>query len=179
MTYRPAESFFAAPWPARVPSLAYLALALGWAGLVLLAEQSPSNSWLYVKLVEEDVHHIVSARTMAAVLLFSAVASVARASMRGVRIRGDSVEFRDVVTLGWPKVKRYKWAQIDRILLDRPQHVAFDLWDGTQTSLPRVGNHAGLSSALEKVAHARAIPVRGGHGLDELPDSGEFDAEGE
>jgi hypothetical protein len=31
-----------------------------------------------------------------------------------------------------------------------------------------------LSATLEKVAHARAIPVRGGHGLDELPDSAEF-----
>ena len=31
-----------------------------------------------------------------------------------------------------------------------------------------------LSAALEKVAHARAIPVRGGSGLDELPDSAEL-----
>jgi hypothetical protein len=30
---------------------------------------------------------------------------------------------------------------------------------------------------LEKVGHARAIPVRGGVGLDEFPEEGEFDGE--
>jgi hypothetical protein len=30
---------------------------------------------------------------------------------------------------------------------------------------------------LEKVGHARAIPVRGGAGLDEIPEQDEFDEE--
>jgi hypothetical protein len=33
-----------------------------------------------------------------------------------------------------------------------------------------------LCAALEKVAHARAIPVQGGLGLDELPESGDFES---
>ncbi len=60
----------------------------------------------------------------------------------------------------------------------RPRSVALDLWDGTRAILPEVSDRPSLSATLEKVAHARAIPVRGGHGLDELPDSGEF-AEGD
>jgi hypothetical protein len=101
--------------------------------------------------------------------------------MRGVRIRGDGVEFRDVVALGIPRLKRYKWAQIDRILLDGQRTIVLELWDGTQAVLPDVYDRRKLGTALEKLGHARAIPVRGGSGLDELPDDAdgtETDADG-
>lgn len=176
MTYRPAETVFGPPFAVRVPSLVYLVIAFGVAGVVLAGELSPAGSWLYYYVVEKDINRLVSSRALAIVLVLSALSAVLRASMRGVRIRGDGIEFRDIVSFVMPRIKRYKWAQIDRIVLDQPT-IAVDLWDGTRAFLPKVNDQPALSAALEKVAHARAIPVRGGRGLDELPESGDFEAE--
>ena len=177
MTYRPTETSFGPPLLLRVPSLLYAALAVGAVIVVLVAEASPSSSWLYVNVVERGVRGIMSARTCAACLVVGAIASLLRTNMRGVRVRGDGVEYRDIVSLGIPRLKRFKWAQIDRVILDSPRSVALDLWDGTRAFLPEVSDRPSLSATLEKVAHARAIPVRGGKGLDELPESGEFEDE--
>jgi hypothetical protein len=174
MTYRPTETSFGPPFLLRVPSLLYVALALGAVIVVVIAESSPSTSWLYVNVVERGVRGFMSARVFAGCLVVGALASVLRSNMRGVRIRGDGVEYRDVVSLGIPRLRRFKWAQIDRVILDSPRSVALDLWDGTRAFLPEVSDRPSLSATLEKVAHARAIPVRGGKGLDELPDSAEF-----
>ncbi|HEY4159359.1 MAG TPA: hypothetical protein VGM29_14725 [Polyangiaceae bacterium] len=174
MTYRPSDTTFGPPFSAWVPPLIYLAFAACAVLTLVLAERSPSDSWLYVNVVERGVRGFISARACAACFAVGAVASMLRTNMRGVRIRGDGVEFRDVIALGYPRARRYKWAQIDRIVLDLP-HVALDLWDGTRAFLPSVDDRPGLATVLEKVGHARAIPVRGGVGLDELPESGEFD----
>lgn len=159
----------------RIPSILYAACAVAAVVLVLVAEASPSTSWLYINVVERGVRGIMSARTFAGCLVVGAIGSLLRTSMRGVRVRGDGVEYRDVVSLGIPRIKRFKWAQIDRVILDAPRGVALDLWDGTRATLPDVSDRPSLSATLEKVAHARAIPVRGGKGLDELPESGEFE----
>ncbi|MES1183844.1 MAG: hypothetical protein ABUL60_08505 [Myxococcales bacterium] len=174
MTYRPTETSFGPPLSIRMPSILYAVLAAGAVVTVLLAEASPSGSWLYINVVERGVRGIMSARVFAGCLVIGAVASLLRANMRGVRIRGDGVEYRDIVSLGIPRLRRFKWAQIDRVILDQPRSVALDLWDGTRAFLPEVSDRPSLSATLEKVAHARAIPVRGGNGLDELPDSAEF-----
>jgi hypothetical protein len=179
MTYRPTETSFGPPLLLRVPSLLYALLAIGAVVVVLMAESSPSNSWLYVNVVERGVRGFMSARVFAACLVVGAGASLIRTNMRGVRIRGDGVEYRDIVSLGIPRLRRFKWAQIDRVILDSPRHIALDLWDGTRALLPEVSDRPSLSATLEKVAHARAIPVRGGVGLDELPESGEFAEEDE
>jgi len=176
MTYRPTESSFGPPFAARIPSLMYLGLALIGVAAVIAAEHSSSNSWLYVNIVERGVRGIISARTCAGLLLAGAISSFLRTNMRGVRVRGDGVDYRDS-SLGWPRARRFKWAQIDRIVLDMPTHIALDLWDGTRSFLPAVDDRAGLSMVLEKVGHARAIPVRGGVGLDELPEADEFEDE--
>jgi len=176
MTYRPNESTFGPPFAARIPSLIYLLCGLGAVVLVVLAEHSPSDSYLYVNIVERGVRGFISARVCAGLVLLGAVSSFLRTNMRGVRVRGDGVEFRDVATLGWPRARRFKWAQIDRIVLDLP-YVALDLWDGTRSFLPAVDDRAALAAVLEKVGHARAITVRGGAGLDELPEAGEFSEE--
>ena len=84
------------------------------------------------------------------------------------------MEYRDIVSLGLPKLRRYRWAQIDRIVLDLPECIAFDVWDGTRAFLPEVADRETLAAALEKIAAARAIPVRGGTGLDELPESSDY-----
>ena len=176
MTYRPTESSFGPPFAARIPSLLYLALALSGVAAVIAAEHSSSNSWLYVNIVERGVRGFISARVCAGLLLMGAISSFLRTNMRGVRVRGDGVDYRDS-SLGWPRARRFKWAQIDRIVLDMPTHIALDLWDGTRSFLPAVDDRAALSMVLEKVGHARAIPVRGGVGLDEIPEEGEFDGE--
>jgi len=177
MTYRPTETSFGPPLSIRMPSILYAVVAASAVVLVLLAEASPSGSWLYINIVERGVRGIMSARVFAGCLVIGAVASLLRANMRGVRIRGDGVEYRDIVSLGIPRLRRFKWAQIDRVILDQPRSVALDLWDGTRAFLPEVSDRPSLSATLEKVAHARAIPVRGGNGLDELPDSAEFSDE--
>jgi len=176
MTYRPAETVFGPPFAVRIPSLVYLAVALVVGGVVVAGELSAPGSALHHYVVEKDINRLVSSRALAIVLMASALASVLRASMRGVRIRGDGIEFRDVISIVMPRIKRYKWAQIDCIRLDQPT-IAVDLWDGTRAFLPKVNDLPALSAALEKVAHARAIPVRGGRGLDELPESGDFEEE--
>jgi hypothetical protein len=174
MTYRPAETAFGPPVRVKIPAFLYLLVALAAAMTVLIAEKSPAGSFLYLQIVERSARGFVSARTVTVLLILGAISSLVRANMRGVRIRSDGVEYRDVVTLGLPKLRRYRWAQIDRVVLDLPDCLAFDVWDGTRVFLPEVADRAGLSQALEKIAAARAIPVRGGLGLDELPESPEL-----
>ncbi len=178
MTYRPTETSFGPPLLIRVPSMLYGLLAVIAVIVVLVAEGSSSTSWLYVNVVERGLRGFMSARVFAGCLVVGAVASLLRANMRGVRVRPDGVEYRDIVSL-IPKLRRFKWAQIDRVILDAGSHVALDLWDGTRAFLPEVSDRPTLAATLEKVAHARAIPVRGGVGLDELPDSAEFSDEDE
>ena len=62
-------------------------------------------------------------------------------------------------------------------MLFKPRAIALDLWDGSRAFLPEVSDREGLAAVLEKVAVARAIPVRGGAGLDEIPESDEFERE--
>ncbi len=173
MTYRPTETNFGPPLSIRIPSILYAVLAGVAVIVVLVAESSPSGSWLYMNVIERGVRGIMSARVFAGCLVIGAAASLLRANMRGVRIRADGVEYRDIVSLV-PRLRRFRWAQIDRMILDAPRSAALDLWDGTRAFLPEVSDRPTLSATLEKVAHARAIPVRGGAGLDELPDSAEF-----
>jgi len=176
MTYRPQESVFGPPFVARMPSLAYLLAALGVLGLVFLGERAEAGTWLFHYVVEEDVRRVMGIRTFAAVLLVSALASVLRASMRGVRIYADGVEARDVLNFIVPKLRRYRWPQIERIILDASP-IAFDLWDGSRAYLPHVSDRATLAATLEHIAAARAIPVRGGTLQpdvdDDLPEDGE------
>ena len=170
MTYRPATRVFQAPWRIRVPSIVYLGVTLVVAGVVFVAEHSPSNSVLYVQVVERGSRHIISARTFAILLLVSSVASVLRANMRGVRVRGDGIEYRDVVSLLLPKLRRFRWAQMDRITLMKTGLITIDLWDGHRAILPQVQEGDLLQRTLEHVAVARAIPIEGGIGLDDVPD---------
>ena len=176
MTYRPKEAVFSAPWLVRLPSLVYLGIALSVLALVIAGERAPYGTWLHDYVVLADGRRFISIRTFATLLMVSSVAAVLRSSMRGVRVRGDGLEYRDVISLLVPKLRRFRWAQMDGIVLDG-QSIAIDLWDGTRAFLPPVSDRAGLEAALEKVAMARAIPVKGGHGLDEIPDSAEFDEE--
>ncbi len=170
MTYRPEETVFGPPFVVRIPSFIYLTCALGAVVMVMMAERSAPGSFLYHHIMERSAQGFISARTVAALLVIGALAAIIQSGMRGVRIRGDGVEYRDMITIGIPRLRRVKWAQIDCIVLNLPQAIAIDLWDGTRAYLPVVSDRAKLSATLEQVAAARAIPVRGGIGLDEIPE---------
>lgn len=169
MTFRPASAAFGPTFAQRVPSLLYLAVALGALGLVLAGERSAPDSELFRVVVEQDAYRYVGLRACVLMLVASAIATVLQAGMRGVRVVGDGLELRELVAFGWPRIRRYRWAQIDRIVLDRAS-IALDLWDGSRALLPPVSGRSELSLLLERVGYARAIPVKGGVGLDELPE---------
>ena len=171
MTYRPTARVFLPPWRARLPSLLYLGLTLVAASVVFVAEHSPSNSILYVQLIEHGSRRLISPRTFALLLLISSISSVLRTNMRGVRVRGDGIEYRDIVSLVIPKLRRLRWAQMNRISLSKSGLITLDLWDGTRVFLPRVQNSELLAKTLEHVAVARAIPIEGGSGFDDVPEA--------
>jgi hypothetical protein len=96
--------------------------------------------------------------------------------MRGVVVRPEGVEMRELLAFGIPRVRRWTWAQIDRMRLpaaddtgpDAPilrGNITLDLWDGSSTLLPTVNDSLGLALVLERVALARSIPIEGGTGM--------------
>jgi hypothetical protein len=174
MAYRPDPVAFGPPLLVWLPSLAYVVIAAIVGALVLVAQQLPSTSPLFLFFYEHESQRLIGARPMALMLALGAFGAVLRTSMRGVRVRPDGVELRDV-NYFIPRVKRYAWAQIDCIVLDQPSSVALDLWDGSRAFLPTVSDRSALSRVLEKIGYMRAIPVRGGQGLDELPDQDDAD----
>jgi hypothetical protein len=176
MTYKPAKSqTFGPPALSHVPSLIYLALAVALVAVVLIGSLSSSGSWLFRYIVEEDSQRLLGARTLAVIVLASAVASVAKTRMRGVIVHPEGLETRDMLGMGWPRVRRYAWPQIDKIVLDAGQSIAVDLWDGRREWLPKVGARDELAAELERVAMARAIPISGGTGLFDPPEDAEFE----
>jgi len=171
MTYRPQKSqTFGPPVSAHVPSLVYLALALGLVAVVVVGSTSASGSWLFRYIVEADSQRLLGARPLAAIVLASALAAVFRARMRGVIVHPEGLEARDILGVGWPRVRKFAWPQIDKIVLDAGQTIAVDLWDGRREWLPKVGERAELAAVLERVAIARAIPISGGTGMFDPPD---------
>jgi hypothetical protein len=172
MTYRPKQSVaFGPPLRSRVLSMAYLGVAIGLVVFVIVGSLSASGTWMFHYVVEQDDSRILGARALAAIVLVSAVASVIRSRMRGVVVHPEGLETRDILGLGWPRVRRYAWPQIDKIVLDAGGSIVLLLWDGTREILPDVRARTDLADMLERVARARAIPVTGARGaIDVEPD---------
>src|SRR5712691_11756342 len=171
MTYQPVKTqTFGPPVLSHLPSLLSLALALALVAVVMIGSVSASGSWLFRYIVEEDSQRLLGARTLAVIVFASAVASVAKTRMREVIIHPEGLETRDILGVGWPRLRHYAWPQIDRIVLDAGQSSALDLWDGRREWLPKVGARDQLAAVLERVAMARAIPISGGTGLLDPPD---------
>lgn len=169
MSYRPLEPVYGAPFAERVPSLLYLVVAACILVLVVVGEHGAPGSWLHSFVVTQDRTRLVGARTFSALLLLGAVSSVARGSMRGVRVSGDGLEARDIAYGLWPRVRRYRWPEVERLSVAAPG-IVVRLWDGRRAMLPRVADREGLVAALEVAAAVRAIPLKGGRGLDEIPE---------
>jgi hypothetical protein len=159
----------------RWASLAYLTFAAVVIGLIVYGQNAPSGSRIFQYVVEGDRNRIISSSSCAIVLFVSAVAAVLREGMRGVVLHPDGIEMRELLALGWPRVRRVHWSQIDRVFLPaarpgaaappQPKNIRLDLWDGSRAWLPSVARASELGVMLERVALARAIPIEGGTGL--------------
>jgi hypothetical protein len=181
MSYRPDSTMsFGPPLKERLPWFAYFVFALGVVGLIIYGQNAPTNTTLFRYVVEEDRHRIMPASVCGIILFCSAVAGLLRDQMRGVVVRPEGVELRELLSFGIPRVRRWTWTQIDRVRLpsadgadtDTPilrGDITLDLWDGSSTLLPAVNNPLALALVLERVALARSIPIEGGTGmLDDL-----------
>ena len=182
MTYRPEQRIaFGPPLRERLPALAYFAFAFVVTGVIIYGQNAPSSSSIFQYVVEGDRHRLISSSVCAIILFVSALAAVLREQMRGVIVHPDGIETRELFGLGLPRVRRLAWTQIDRVAVPsadahavaaraakdgKPRTmIRLDLWDGSQTWLPEVGNMLGLAVLLERVALARAIPIEGATGL--------------
>jgi hypothetical protein len=159
MAYSPASGdkfSFGPPTYQRIPSLFFLAFAIAMVGFVFVVEAGPSTSRFYRWIVEGDRGRPLRAQTLSFIVLASAIGTIVRAQMRGVIVRADGVEARYLLPMGLPRIRRWAWSQIERIVLDDSQ-VMFELWNGQYERLPRVRDPAKLADLLERIAIGRRI----------------------
>jgi len=150
---RPAERFkFGSPLMERAPAMVFLGFTATLVITMWIAEHASSNSSLFRWAAEHP-----NAFPCALIATICAFGVVVRDALAGVIITRDSLETRTVY-MSVPRVKRYRWAQIDRLVLD-DEDVMLELWNGTYEKLPRVRDGKGLATLLEKVAAARGRPV--------------------
>jgi hypothetical protein len=161
MAYSPSASdrfAFGPPLRMRVPSFVYLAFALFVVGLVVAAHAGSSNSSLYIWVVEGDRRRPLGSIALACIVLASGVGTVIRAHMRGVIVRAEGIEARYLYALGVPRIKRWAWSQVERIILDE-RAIMFELWNGSYERMPEVAEPNKLGDLLERIAAVRHIRV--------------------
>jgi hypothetical protein len=185
MTYRPSRASFGPPLDVRLPSIAYFGIASTVLLGIVIAPYLPTSTWVYQFVVVGDRTRMMPSIVFAIVLFTSALASILRQQMSGVVVHPDGVEIREVISFGLPRLRKYAWAQIDKLAIptapearvkqrvdEAPRKltkVRLDLWDGRHEWLPPVAKGTELFLTLERVALARAIPIEGGSGmLDDL-----------
>lgn len=166
MAYNPEkeERFsFGPPIWARVPGLVFLAATAAAALLVFTAYHSSSNSSLFIWVVEGDRHRQIGSGPFSLLMLVIAALNAVKTELRGVIVTGEAIESRDIRLGGMPSVKRWSWAQVDRVVIDDDDHVMLELWNGSYDKLPRVQRATELAELIARVATAR------GRGVTRLP----------
>ena len=121
MAYSPEKGdrfAFGPPLTSRLPGLVILGFALTVALTVFAAHHASSNSSLFIWVVEGDRHRVFGSAPFAFVLLFVAIGNIIKTSLRGVVVTAEGIEARYILPGGIPKVKRWGWAQIDRLVVD-------------------------------------------------------------
>ncbi len=150
---------FGPPLRQRIPSLVFFAFGGVLVGLVVTAYYvASSNSPLYIWIVDGDRARPLPAAVLATVVFLSALGTVLRARMRGVLVHPDGIEARYLLPLGVPRVKRWAWAQVERVVLD-DEGAMLELWDATYERLPDVAKPKELGTLLERIAGERRIVV--------------------
>jgi len=161
MTYSPDVServTFGPPLRARIPSFLYLGFSVTLLTAAVAGHFASAGSPLYRWIVEGDRGRPVSALALAILVFASGVGSVLRARMRGVVVHPDGVEGRYVLPLGIPRVRRWLWAQVHRLVID-DGGVMLELWDTTYARLPDVAEARRLGEMLGGIASKRGIQV--------------------
>jgi hypothetical protein len=138
---------FGPPLLHRLPSLVFVGFAAVVAAAALVAHNGSTNTALYKFIVAENRTPLVF------VIVMAAIATFVRSGLRGVIVTRDGVETRSL-SMGFPRVRRYRWAQIDRVVLDK-EEVLFELWNGQYERLPKVHKAAEMVDLLERIAHGR------------------------
>ena len=78
--------------------------------------------------------------------------------MRGVIVKREGLEARYILALGFPRIRRWTWAQIHRVVIDDDQAM-LELWDASYARLPEVADTKAMTALLEQVAIMRSIQV--------------------
>lgn len=150
---REGERFaFGPPMWQRMPSFLFLGFALTLGLTVVAATHAPSNSALFRWVADRP-----ATPPLAFVIVLCAVGTFIRTLLRGVIVTKDGIETRDLVA-GFPRVRTYRWSQIDRLVIDEDA-VLLELWDGSYERLPKVRNGDELADLLVRVALAKKRDV--------------------
>jgi hypothetical protein len=142
----------------RLPAYLYFAFTLVVVAVVAVAHLGSSNSKLFVWVVEGDRGRPLSSNVLAFLIFASGLGTLVRAYLRGVVVSTEGVEGRYLLALGVPKVKKWAWPQIHRMIFDDRQ-VMLELWNGKYERLPDVSRPIELRATLESVASKRNITV--------------------
>jgi hypothetical protein len=155
MAFEPRENerfAFGPPLWQRAPSFLFLGFALFLAFFMAAATHAPSNSPMFRWVADRPATQPASI-----IILLCAIGTVVRTMLRGVIVTKEGIETRDLVA-GFPKVRKYRWSQIDRLVIDE-EDVLLELWDGSYERLPKVRNGSELADLLVRVAIARKREV--------------------
>jgi hypothetical protein len=149
----PTDRFFFGPTLAqRVPSLVFLFVAVVMGASVLIASNAPQSSGMYHWAMD-------GAKRPLAIFIFTiAIVYFFQTSLRGVVVTRDAIEARYLLAFGFPRVAKWSWAQVDRLVMD-DEDVLLELWDGTYERLPRVKENKKLIELLHRVALARGRQI--------------------
>ncbi len=161
MSYSPqplARHRFGAPLSALIPGFVYLGAALSFAIVVAIGYSSPYGSTLSSFTAGGDRGRPFPISVLAIFLALSAVGTVARGLLRGIVVDETGLEVRALILLGIPRLRRYAWAQIHRIVVD-DRRVMIELWHGGSELLPAVRDASLLANTLASIASRRHITV--------------------
>ena len=161
MAYSPNKSdrfAFGPPLWTRIPGYVFLGFAAAVGLTVFSAYHASSNSSLYIWVVEGDRHRVFGSAPLAFIILFAAIGNIIKTGLRGVIVTAEGVEARMLVAGGFPRVKRWTWAQIDRLVVD-DDDVMLELWNGEYERLPKVKDGKKLADLLASIATARGRAV--------------------
>jgi hypothetical protein len=149
----PTDRFFFGPTLAqRVPAIIFLMFSALLGIVVLVASNAAQGSAMYHWAMDG------AKRPLAMFIFTIAIVYFLQTSLRGVVVTRDAIEARYLLAFGFPRVAKWSWAQVDRLVMD-DEDVLLELWDGRYERLPRVKDNAKLIDLLHRVALARGRQI--------------------